>query len=40
MGRVLFWVKCIGVLDGFVVDRGESSMELAMPIQSKLGIPS
>lgn len=38
-GGVLFWTNSIEVLDEFVVDKEESSPELAMPIPIKARDP-
>lgn len=36
----LFWQKCIKVLDSFVGDKDESSLDIVMLARPKLGIPS
>lgn len=35
LGRALFWKKCVGVLDGFVADKKETSLQIAEPVQIK-----
>lgn len=38
--RGFFWVKCIQVLDGFVLDKDDTMLKLAMFVPVSLKIPS
>lgn len=32
---ILLWAKCMGIFDGFVIDKEESLLELGLPIPVK-----